>query len=95
MNEFLMIIIVPFGYADKVINAANEAGANGATIMRARGADSSKHGLFFKVEPEEELILIAASKDITEKVCARIHEEFDENGKRSGSIYVLPVSKVY
>lgn len=94
MKEFLMMVIVPVGFGDNVINAAYEAGATGATIMRARGADHSKHGLFsFKVEPEEEVILIAASKDTADNVGKRIYEEFE--GKRSGSVYITPISRLY
>ncbi|MGB4589040.1 MAG: hypothetical protein WBI17_07380 [Clostridiaceae bacterium] len=93
MNNFMMIAIVPLGYADKVINAANEAGATGATTLRARGAhNSANEGLFsFKIEPEEEIILIIATKEVASLVSAKIHEEFDHNCARSGSVYILPI----
>ena len=96
MNYYMMMVIVPLGHSDKVITAANEAGATGATILRARGADNSaKEGLFsFKVEPEEEIVLITATKEVTDAVCIKIHDEFEKNSKRSGSVYVLPVQRV-
>ena len=95
MNNILMLVIVPLGNDDKVIKAAKEAGATEATIMRARGADSSaSEGLFsIKIEPEEEIILIAATKEVTDSVCSRIHDEFEKGGLRSGSIYVLPLQQ--
>ena len=96
MNIFMIIVIVPFGYAEKVINSANEAGATGATIFRARGlGQAAKEGLFsFKVEPEEDVVMIKANQEVTEAICSRIHNEFLKNSKRSGSVYVLPVQCV-
>lgn len=95
MNNFMMIAKVPLGYADRVIKAANETGASGATILRIRGVENSANqGLFsFKVEPEEEIILIVATKDVTDAVCNKIHEVFEKGCARSGSIYILPVQK--
>lgn len=94
MNYYMNIVIVPLGYADKVIMTANEVGATGATILRARGADH-KEGLFsISIEPEEEIVLIIATKEVTSAICNRIHEEFEKNSKRGGSIYILPVQGV-
>lgn len=96
MNYYMNMVIVPLGYADKVIMAANEVGATGATVLRARGADHlAKEGLFsIKIEPEEEIVLVIATKEVTSAICNRIHEEFEKNSKRGGSIYVLPVQGV-
>lgn len=96
MNDFMMIAIVPLGYADKVIKAAKEAGAPGATILRGRGAhNSAKEGLFnFAIEPEEEIILVTAAKEIINGISTKIHDEFEKDCSRSGSIYILPVQQV-
>lgn len=93
MNYFMNMVVVPSGYADKVITAANEVGATGATVIRARGADHlAKESLFsIKIEPEEEIVLITATKEVTDAICNKIHEVFEKNCKRGGSIYVLPV----
>ncbi len=96
MDNFMMIAIVPLGYAEKVIESAHEAGATGATIFRARGlGQSAKEGLFsFKVEPEEDVVMITATQEVIDAICSRIHDEFIQNCKRSGSIYILPVQCV-
>ncbi len=96
MNYFMNMVIVPLGYADKVIMAANKVGATGATILRARGVDhSAKEGLFsIKIEPEEEIVLITATKEVTSAIWDEIHEEFEKNSKRGGSIYILPIQSV-
>jgi len=95
MTNFMMIAVVPLGHADRVIKAANEVGAPGATILRARGADhSANEGLFsFKIEPEEEIILIAAAQEAINNICNKIHDEFEKDSSRSGSIYILPIQK--
>ena len=96
MSYFLVIVILPLGYAEKVIGCANQEGATGATIFRARGlGKSGKEGLFsFNVEPEEDVVMIKANQEVTEAICSRIHNEFLKNSKRSGSVYVLPVQCV-
>ncbi len=90
MNNYMMIVIVPLGVADKVIKAANDAGALGATILRARGANASACDRLFslKIEPEEEVILIVASQEVINEACAKINEK---KCMKSGSVYVLPL----
>lgn len=90
MNEFMMLIMVPYGYAKKVVKSANIAGADGATIIRARGADRLFDISFlgFKIEPEGELVLIMASKDILDLVCSRIKQ--DLGNCLDCSAYILP-----
>ena len=92
----MIIAIVPMGHSGKVIKSANKEGATGATVIHARGVENSpKEGLFsFKIEPEEELVLIMAEKEIADAVCNRIHEEFRTNCERSGSIYILPIQRI-
>lgn len=93
MNYFMNMVVVPLGYADKVITVANEVGATGATVIHARGADNlAKEGLFsIKIEPEEEIVLIITTKEVSNAICNKIHEEFDKKCKRGGSVYILPV----
>ena len=89
--------IVDRGHAACVVEAANEAGAKGATIINARGSgihETSK--LFaFDIEPEKEIVLILVGADITSKVCDSIvkKSEIDQAGK--GIMFVQDVSQVY
>lgn len=96
MNYFMIIAIVPSGYSNKVIKSANEVGATGGTIIRARGIDKpAKESLFsFRIEPEEEIVLITATEEITDAICNKIHSEFKIDGKRGGSLYILPVQSI-
>lgn len=89
----MILVTVPFGQANKVIEAANEAGATGMTIIRARGKDNPAPPKLFglNMESEQELILIALNQKITAVVCNRIRNEFVTNKINNGSIYILPI----
>jgi nitrogen regulatory protein PII-like uncharacterized protein len=93
MNDFLIAVVTPLGQVDQVIAAANTAGATGATILHAREVENSvEKGLFhIKVEPEQAIILIAASKEVAEVICQSIHNELGKNPKQTGSIYILQI----
>lgn len=93
MSEYMLLAIVPMGSASRFIQAAKEGGALGGTVLRARGADDTAKAPFhFRVEPEEEIILIKAKKDVTESVCRTVNEEFERAGSLSGTVFILPVA---
>ena len=97
----MSIIVVPYGHARRIIRVAIGAGAKGATILHARGVEKSKkEGFFhFSIEPEQEIVLIVATKEVTDAIgekishvdavavrrCSIIHF----TGKRAGFIYQL------
>lgn len=93
MNNYLLIAAVPLGQAEKIVKTVNEAGATGAAIIHARGTYKTARESFLGlvIEPEEEIILIKASKEVADDLCARLHNEFKESHQRSGFVYVLPV----
>ncbi len=92
-----IFVIVDRGNAKEVVDAANESGAKGATVINARGSgihETSK--LFaFEIEPEKEIVMILVRRDITEKVTRAIKEKssIDEAGK--GIMFVQSVDEVY
>ena len=79
----LITCIVQRGQADKVVDHAIEAGAEGATIYYGRGRGvREKLGIMGRlIKPEKEVILIITKPDQTEAVfdavvkSARLHEE--------------------
>ncbi|TCK93319.1 nitrogen regulatory protein P-II family [Natranaerovirga hydrolytica] len=89
--------IVERGTAQKVVDAANEAGARGGTIINARGSGIHETSKIFSIdiEPEKEIVLILVENEITDKVCDRIREktEIDKAGK--GILFVQNVNKAY
>ena len=92
MNNMMIVVIVPFGYSENVIQAAHKAGATGSTILRGRGATGLKESpLSFKIDPEEEVILITVPEEIMETVCNTINEQSKDDSITGGTLFVLPV----
>jgi L-asparaginase/Glu-tRNA(Gln) amidotransferase subunit D len=92
MNTVMALVVVPVGGADKVIRAANEAGASGATILRARGSSHAAHKAMFgfSAELEEEIVLITASRAIITDVCAGVNAP-SKDAVSGGRVYILPI----
>ena len=65
-----IVAIVERGKADKIVNAAKEAGAKGATIFygRGTGATEAKRFLQLHVESSKEIILILSEANIKEEI---------------------------
>ena len=80
----LITCIVQRGEADKIVDAAVEAGAEGATIYYGRGTGiRQKLGLKGRlIKPEKEIILIITKKEVTDNVFNAIREaaRLDEKG---------------
>ena len=65
-NKFeLIVTIVNKGFAEDVVDAAKEAGAEGGTILKGRGTGIHENGKLFgmTIEPEKEIILSAVNLD--------------------------------
>ncbi|MBU0729232.1 MAG: P-II family nitrogen regulator [Proteobacteria bacterium] len=70
VNPNLITCIVQRGEADKVVKAAQEAGAEGATIYYGRGT-GIREALGFRgrfIKPEKEIILIVVKGEQTDQV---------------------------
>lgn len=88
----MSIIVVPYGHARRIIRVAIKAGAKGATILHARGVEKSKkEGFFhFSIEPEQEIVLIVATKEVTDAIGEKIsHVDAARSG--GAALYILPV----
>ena len=94
-KSYLIMAKVPLGYSEIVIKGANDAGATGGTLLKARGERTpAKGGLFdFKIEPEEEIVLIMAEQDIAEKICNTIHKDYSKI-KKKGVLYIQPIYRM-
>jgi nitrogen regulatory protein PII len=91
----LIVAIVPKGAAGKVINAAKEAGAEGGTILLARGTGVHEARRFFgmSMSTERELILILIDPGRCQEVLNSMVESgrLDEPGR--GMAFVLSVDE--
>ena len=89
--------IVERGLGDEVIDAAQEAGSMGGTIIHGRGSGIQERQKVFNItiEPEKEIILILSQVETTEQIVNSIREKLriDEPGR--GIIYVTNVKETY
>ena len=92
----LLISIVERGHAEVVMSAARGAGAKGGTILAGRGTGNLhvKKILGAVFEPEKEVVLILAEKNIRPSIMKAIYKEagLDKEGK--GIVFALPVDHV-
>ena len=94
MNEFsLLIMLVPFGNAKKIIRYARERGLMGATIMIAYGTVKSKILDFLGIyETRKELILTAGSDELFDTIMAELMKKFDITRNKFGIAFRFPLS---
>jgi nitrogen regulatory protein P-II 1 len=92
----LIAAIVPKGAASKVMNAAKEAGAEGGTILLARGTGVHEARRLFGISmsTEREMLLILIDPERVQEVLDSIVRvgKLDEPGR--GMAFVLSVDEV-
>ncbi len=91
----LITCIVQRGVADTIIQAAREAGAQGATVYFARGMGIRERlGILgVSVEVEKEIIDIVVSKDQVERVFERMYLAGNLDTPGMGIMYITPLEK--
>lgn len=92
----LIVTIVDRGFAERILRASKEAGAEGGTIFFGRGAGihETKKLMGIPIEPEKEIILTAVPRAITEKVLSHIIQAGQLNQPGTGIAFVLELKKV-
>ena len=90
-------VIVERGKAEDVVEAANKAGARGATIINARGSGSQDAKKLFsiEIEPEKEKIIIIAKQELKDSIVEAIKEYMTTDEPGNGVIFVLDVNEVH
>lgn len=92
----LIITIVNKGFADQVMDAARPAGAQGGTVVHARGAGVKEAEHFFgiTIQPEKEMVLILTRHETKRAIMETICREVGLNTEGRGIVFSLPVSDV-
>lgn len=92
----LIFTIVNRGHADEVVTAARAAGAEGSTILNARGTGIHENVSFLgiSIEPEKEIVLTLIRKEIAESVMQSILKAADLNAPGKGIAFALGVERV-
>lgn len=95
MEYEVIFTIVERGLAEEVVDAAVSAGAQGGTIVNARGAGSHEHSTLFSMslEPEKEIVMIIIEKVKSDKIITAINNaaHIDEPGK--GILFTMDVNR--
>ncbi len=91
----LITCILQRGKADKVVNAALNAGAQGATIYYARGTGiRQKLGILGKlIQAEKEVILISVKEQQVDNVFNAITDKANLNKPGMGFAYVQSIER--
>lgn len=92
-----IIVITEKGLDDEIIDEAKIAGANGATIINARGSAMEEQIKFFGLEinPEKEVIMIISEEDKTDEISQSINKKFNLEKPGHGILFTMPVEDVY
>ncbi|MCC5931253.1 MAG: P-II family nitrogen regulator [Cyclobacteriaceae bacterium] len=95
--KFKMVLIsVKPHLTDKVIDAAKEAGATGATIIPARGSGIHEAKSFFglTLETQTDIIMQIVEEHIVEGLLEAVKKAGKFNEPGTGIAFVLPIEHV-
>lgn len=92
----LIVVIVPAGKAEDVLEAARSAGAEGATVVHGRGTGIHEQKKIFNIpiEPEKEIIMLVVPQQRTDGILAAIDEAVDLSKPGHGIGFVLEAKRV-
>ena len=92
----LIVTIVNRGFAERIVKASKEAGAEGGTIFfgRGTGIHETRKLLGIPIEPEKEIVLTAVPEKITGKVLSAIIEAGKLNQPGTGIAFVIELKKI-
>jgi nitrogen regulatory protein PII len=92
----LIIAIVGRGYAEEVMNAARPAGAQGGTILHARGAGTQEAEKFFgiTIQPEKEMVFILTRRESKRAIMQAVCQHAGFATQARGMVFSLPAEDV-
>ena len=92
----VVVVIVNEGHADKVMDAARDAGARGGTIAHARGSGTKdiekKYGIV--ITPQKEMIYILVNSKIRDAVMDAVNKAAGLDTVGQGIVFALPVENI-
>lgn len=96
-DHVLIITIVNRGFSTEVIDAAREAGAQGATTLHGRGLGARDVEKFMniRVQPEKEVVLVVAKKAHAKGMITRISDATNLTTRAHGICFALPLDSVF
>jgi len=96
MRFKLILSSVKTDITDKIVDAAKEAGATGATIIPARGTGIKEAKTFFglSLEAQTDIVLLLVEEHLVGKILDRIKEAGQFHKPGTGIAFVVPVEHV-
>ena len=85
MEKQMLMVSVPLGKAERVVQLANKAGARGATILHTREALPEPKS--FQLEPQRDVVLIVTSAELQQGIEESIRAGFEQAIK----VYCVPI----
>jgi len=94
-NE-VIVVITNRGYVDKVMDAARTAGANGGTVMHARGTGLGQAEKFFgaTIGAEKEMVFIVTKTIKRNEIMKAIKDNAGTNTEAQSILFSLPITDV-
>ena len=92
----LLVAVMDSGWADKVMDAARDAGAGGGTVLHAKGTSTAQERRFFGVNltEEKDIVYIVAHSDEKAAIMKAITEQAGPGSKAGAICFSLPISAV-
>lgn len=93
----LVITIVNRGYCEDLMSRAREAGAQGGTIVNAKGTGTEEHAEFFGISlsPEKEMLLIVANNEDTPNIVNAIKSNPTLSERGAGIVFTLNIEESF
>ena len=91
----LIVCIVNAGFSQNVMESARAAGAQGGTIIRARGSANPEAEEFFSIniQSDKEMVMILVPKAIKDDVLKAIYKDCGLADEAKGIAFSLPVNR--
>ncbi len=95
-NYDLIVTIVKRGHSEKVLKASKEAGAEGGTILFARGSGVREKATIMgiPIEPEKEVLFTIIQDELTQKALDAIIKAGNLETPGQGIVFVVDVKSV-
>jgi nitrogen regulatory protein PII len=89
-----LYIVVSAGFAELVVDFIRSQGANGATIIHARGINAmQKDILGISIDIEKEIVLSLVDSEVADKILEAIKQNPTFKTEAHGICFALPVDK--
>ncbi len=90
----LILTILNGGYFNQVMEVAKAAGANGGTLIHAKGLATEESAKFLgiTIQPEKDIVMILSAHENKQKIMEQITREFGLSTAGKGICFSLPVN---